>query len=332
MDPVSHVVLGRTLIALDDEGRLGRGAIAACVLGSLAPDIDLVLAFRGWDVYLREHQGGTHALIGAAACGILVASVVRIVSRSSRMSSLVVAGIAGCATHLFLDLIAGADLRPLWPLSQWRLALPLVAMADPWFVAGSVVAGVALWRRPGRRTAARILGVLALALACKGGLLARALALDRRQVPTALSRRADANFGSWTTWSVFHAQRDSVQSWRVDAVRGTVSRILDVPRGLDLPVVQRSRPLPTVRNLEASHDITFARVLPSDDGSYAVFWSDLRYCRTGDQDSSADQRSLICAVWFGGEYDRRGEPIDAVVHVGALVQRRAPMVPYASDH
>ena len=78
MDPVSHVAFGRTLVALDSGRTLGPGAIAACVLGSLTPDIDAVFMPFGWDFYLRIHQGGTHSLIGSMASAALTAAVVRL--------------------------------------------------------------------------------------------------------------------------------------------------------------------------------------------------------------------------------------------------------------
>ena len=54
MDPVSHVAFGTTLVGLDSRRTLGHGAIAACVIGSLAPDLD---AGRPWSaVVLREQR------------------------------------------------------------------------------------------------------------------------------------------------------------------------------------------------------------------------------------------------------------------------------------
>ena len=70
MDPVSHVIFGRTLIALDRRGRLGAGAVAAAALGAIAPDIDVLAIFRGWDVYLRVHEIGTHSIAGQRRHGI----------------------------------------------------------------------------------------------------------------------------------------------------------------------------------------------------------------------------------------------------------------------
>ena len=64
MDPLTHVVVGRAVIAaLPDERRLGRGAgAAAAALGALAPDVDVPVALAGWDRYLRVHEIGTHSM------------------------------------------------------------------------------------------------------------------------------------------------------------------------------------------------------------------------------------------------------------------------------
>ena len=70
MDPLSHVIFGRTLIALDRRGRFGAGAVAAAALGALAPDIDAIAIWRGWDVYLRVHEIGTHSIVGSVAIAI----------------------------------------------------------------------------------------------------------------------------------------------------------------------------------------------------------------------------------------------------------------------
>ena len=95
MDPVSHVAFGRTLMALDSRRTLGPGAIAACVLGSLAPDLDAVFMPIGWDIYLRHHQGGTHSLIGSIACAALTAAVVRPLRNAAAIWPLAAGGVGG---------------------------------------------------------------------------------------------------------------------------------------------------------------------------------------------------------------------------------------------
>ena len=41
MDPLSHIVAGRAVTALFDNGRHGPGLGAAAILGALAPDVDM---------------------------------------------------------------------------------------------------------------------------------------------------------------------------------------------------------------------------------------------------------------------------------------------------
>lgn len=318
MDPVSHAAFGRTLIAFDARHRLGPGAAAACILGSLAPDLDLALASQGWDVYLRAHQGGTHALAGALACGALTATVVRAATRGSRWRSLFTAASAGSIGHLVLDLIAGADLRPWWPLAAARWSLPLFAMADPWLLALFVVAVMVLWRRRRRDVAASVLLAFACMAGAKWALFARAARADRLTVATPDATHADAVYGSWRRWTFFHAVGSAAERWEVDAIGGSAVRSFSVDRGLAAAAVAASRDLPTVRNLLASHGVTLARVRADRDGRYEVLWSDLRYCGATLAGSEP-----VCGLWFGGEYDAAGRASDAVVHVGSLVQRRA---------
>ena len=318
MDPVSHAAFGRTLIAFDARGRLGPGAAAACILGSLAPDLDLARTLEGWDVYLRAHQAGTHAFAGALACGALTATVIRGAVRGSRWLPLFAAAAAGAVGHLLLDLVAGGALRPWWPFADRRYALPLFAMADPWLLALFVVALAALWgRRRPAVAAAVLLAVIVMAVA-KGALLTRAARADRLAVPAADGTHVDAVFGSWRRWTFFHAIGNAAERWDVDAFSGSAERVFRVDRGLARAAVAASRDLPPVRNLLASHEVTLARVRAAPGGRYQVLWSDLRYC--GPALAASEP---VCGLWFGGEYEAGGRAIDAVVHVGSLVQRRA---------
>ena len=77
MDPVSHLLLARMVAAARSSRDLQRGVVAATVLGGLAPDIDAALMAVGWDVYLRWHALGTHALAGTPLVAILTAAFVR---------------------------------------------------------------------------------------------------------------------------------------------------------------------------------------------------------------------------------------------------------------
>ena len=326
MDPVSHAALGRTLIAFDARRRLGRGASAACILGALSPDLDLLRTLQGWDVYLRAHQGGTHSPVGAVGCALLTATVVRGFVRGARWPSLFAAAAAGAASHVALDLLAGGDIQPLWPAAPRGVALPLFAMADPWLLAVFLVALAALWRSRRPRVAAGVLAVVLAMSAVKAALFVRAVRADARSAPAAGLTRADAVFGSWRAWTFFHASADTASRWQVDALRERATLAFAVPRGTSAAAPLASRALPTVANLIASHAITIARVREDGGGRYEVLWTDLRYCGGALAGSEP-----VCGLWFGGEYDPGGRLVDAIDHVGSLVQRR-PVPRAPADH
>ena len=328
MDPVSHVAFGRTLVALDSRRALGPGAVAACVLGSLTPDLDAVFMPIGWDIYLRRHQGGTHSLIGAIACAALTAALVRLQSKHGRYRSLLLAAWAGTMGHLLLDVMSGADVRFFWPAGQ-PVAVPLFAMADPW-LGGLLAIGLlalVVRKRHAAALAAAILITVTVLGGVKAALYAKVRALRDTSNGSVQFRRAEAEWGSLAQWITYETTADAVDSRRVNAVTGAVTPLLHLPRGLDDPLVVRSRELETVQNFLAAHGVTFAIVIGME--RRQVLWSDLRYCgpleaRSAPWAPTAPGGSPVsCALWFGGEFDSvSGVSTASIVHVGRHVQRR----------
>jgi membrane-bound metal-dependent hydrolase YbcI (DUF457 family) len=334
MDPVSHVAFGRTLVALDSRRTLGHGAIAACVIGSLAPDLDAVFMPIGWDIYLRYHQGGTHSLIGSIACAALTAAVVGLGSKRGHYPGLLLAAWAGALSHVLLDVISGADVRFFWPAGP-VVALPLFAMADPW-LGGVLVLGLVMLalrkRRSGRLTAVILTAVTVLA-GGKAALYARVHGRHDTSDGSVQFRRADAEWSSLTRWITYETSVDAVEARRVNALTGTATPLIHVRRGLDDPLVARSRELQTVRNFLASHAATFAIVIGAGAQRRLVLWSDLRYCGPLENRlapwppwapaAPGSGLAVSCALWFGGEFDPAADTFRAsLVYVGHLVQRR----------
>ena len=324
MDPLSHVVIGRALIAAvdDDTDRRRRGAGAAAVLGALAPDVDAIMVPFGWDIYLRAHEIGTHSVAGAllvgGASGLIVAALARVLVRTGRpdLRRFALAGIVGALSHVALDLVCGARIRLAWPFADGRVTLPLIAMADPWFVAMCVVALVAfVARRRRMRTVARALLVAEISLLCvKGVMLQRA----RHSSPvrsTSLSA-FEARFGSLTEWHEYERLPDTIRAWRLDGRRRTSTVVLSEPVGRDTPLVAVSRSLDTVRNFMRTHEFGFPRERSNRDGTIVV-WSDLRYCW-----NDAPSQPIACALWFGGVFGPDGHVLRQQVRVGGWVQTR----------
>jgi membrane-bound metal-dependent hydrolase YbcI (DUF457 family) len=323
MDPLSHVVIGRALIAaVDDQAnRVGRGAGAAAILGALAPDVDGLLIPFGWDIYLRLHEIGTHSIAGAIAVGVASGALVSIVrgtrAFTPRPTELIVAGIAGSLSHVVLDLVCGARIRIGWPVLNARVTLPLIAMADPWFVAPcamALVAAIAV-RRYTRSIARGLLATIVALLSVKAVMLQQAVhtAPARFASPSAL----EARFGSLTEWYGYERGADALRGWRLNARRRTSTVTLSQRVVPDTAMVAASRSLDTVRNFMRTHEFGFPRERTDGDRA-TVVWSDLSYCWATDE----SKEPARCALWFGGVFGPDGRAIRQQVQVGGWVQTR----------
>src|SRR5262245_59274465 len=146
MDPLSHAAYGVTLVRTlrSDPARgvrSARAAVLAATLGALSPDIDAVVMPFGWDRYLRVHEIGTHSIVGAIVCGLITGALVWIfkgrASEDRRREYSILAAYASVAalSHVLLDLLSSARLKPGWPFIDTVVSLPIVAMADPWMLA-----------------------------------------------------------------------------------------------------------------------------------------------------------------------------------------------------
>jgi membrane-bound metal-dependent hydrolase YbcI (DUF457 family) len=111
VDPVSHLLFGRTVALTISRRRSLAGVTAALVLGSLVPDVDAVLAPWRFDLYLRAHAAGTHSLAGALAGALVLALILRPVFSESRVRPLFLASLAGTLGHIFWDVADGISSR-----------------------------------------------------------------------------------------------------------------------------------------------------------------------------------------------------------------------------
>jgi len=339
MDPLTHVVIGRAVVAAARDRARDRAVGAAAILGALSPDVDSALAFDGWDRYVRAHQFGTHSIAGALVTASLAAALVAAIAPVVRrwrarddepppppFTTLLAAAAAGAMSHIALDLASGARIAVAWPIVGRRVSAPLVAMADPWFVA-ITVGGLTILRlgRVRLHTAARyVVAAAAIFLAVKAALLA--LALRRADVHPAAVSAIEARWGSLTGWYVFERASDEVRASTISSRGGLPIGYLIRPLAPESAIVGASRSLDDVENFLAVHEFAFAAETPDEDDRIAVMWSDLRYCwpPPGADDAPAPRASPRCGVWVGGVYDRGGHAITEEVRIGRVVQRRPP--------
>jgi inner membrane protein len=143
MDNLTHTLTG---IALSQTGlnRKTRFATLALILGSNAPDVDIVTRFRGSITYLEYHRGITHSLLGASALAVVLAALIHIPGRLTRAKPsappldtrwlFLLCWIAVLA-HILLDFTNAYGVRPLLPFSGRWFAWDIMPIIDPTLLA-----------------------------------------------------------------------------------------------------------------------------------------------------------------------------------------------------
>jgi membrane-bound metal-dependent hydrolase YbcI (DUF457 family) len=356
MDPVSHAALGRTLFAaVGSTSGSTRAPLVAAVLGSLSPDLDFVLMPFGWDIYLRAHEVFTHTIVGTFCCALATGGAVRLFARRNNYRRLVLAAWLGASSHVFLDLVSGARVRPGWPVIDAVASIPLVAMADPWLLLLCLAGPIGIirgrwWRHRGanreyrtesaaadKRAALVSLAAVAIFLLAKAGLGFLAVsAYESARISSGevgVVRAIEARWASLHTWHVFDRSPAFLRSLRVTA-SGRVDEVLRWPIEPETAAVTASRALSTVRNFLRVHDLGFAVSSAEPDGRIRVLWSDIRFCWNPIEPgyprveaalpAASGRTSIACALWFGGDFDAAGRPLRQIVKVGGFTQIRAP--------
>lgn len=319
MDPVSHLLFGRVVAQTVRRRTELRGMTAALVLGSIAPDIDAVMAFRGFEQYLRAHIAGTHALLGTVLGAVAVAAFLRLLLRDARWSVLFIAAWTGTLGHMLWDLAGGGDINALAPFSAHTFNWQLVAMGDPLIAVPLLLGALGLWalKRRGRPIAIGTLAVLALLLLGKFASQAAARRAYQEVVASHASPSAVAispTFATLFDWTVYDRIDSRVRAWRVNSYRRTVDLLFeraDAANGVD---AELSRELPVVQTFFTFAKMPFAR-LENDGGERLVLWSDVRMCSTWG-----------CDLSFGGAFDVAAMPLYQFVQIGTY-RRNRPLPP-----
>lgn len=321
MDPVSHLAVGGLLGALTARRAAppatgSRGVLAGLLLGSLVPDIDCVLMPAGWDRYLVAHEFATHSVVGTIAPAVITALVIMAAARRGHAGFrlLFLAAWLGALAHVLLDVVSGGTTRIFWPLVDWRLSVPLVGMADPILGVplGLSLLGSIVRRRAAPRWANATLLALAGLLALKGVSYAAARHVVAARVETGTPWRLEPEWASFRHWLLFDRQANTLRAWRITAWPPLATLRFSRTIAAETSAVTASRRLDSVRHFEAVFDLGFHETTRRE-GRTTVLWSDIRLC-----DATA------CALWFGGELDATGRPLEQVVLVGQWRQSRAP--------
>jgi membrane-bound metal-dependent hydrolase YbcI (DUF457 family) len=314
VDPVSHLLFGRTVALTIHRRPALTGVTAALVLGSILPDADAVLTSRGFDLYLRAHASGTHSLLATVVEALVLALVLRMLVTGSRVLPLLVASWVGVVGHIFWDLADGSDISLFTPFSDAMLGWHLVAMGEPIVLVTLAAAVLLAWRWPAR---ARSSAAAALVL------LSVLLAVKKTTQEWARTRYAESvvneapgaitiapSLGRLFAWTIYDRDGDRVRAWSVDGRSGAVTLAFEYRDAADAPAVMLSRELPVVRAFLGLSKIPFVR-MERDGPRRLVLWSDVSSCSIGG-----------CDLSFGGAFDRNTAPLYQLIRIGGFNQRR----------
>ena len=223
MDNVTHTLFALT-IARTPLGRV-RGATAALVLASNAPDIDIVAALGGSANYLAWHRGPTHGPLGVVGLAAVTAGLVRgaqwYARRRSSLSmasgtslpdaapasfaKLFAVAAVGILAHVLMDLPTSYGTRVLSPFTWRWFAMDLMPIVDIYLLA-ILGAGLAIGRgspQRARNAAAIVLVLMATNYGVRAAAHQRALAMAERTLGPRLPPPCDPR----------QAFRSLVDSW-----------------------------------------------------------------------------------------------------------------------
>lgn len=141
MENLTHTFVGLAAAKAGLE-RTSPYATLTCLVAANLPDADIVTLVSGPYVYLAEHRGVSHSVVGTLALGLLlpvaVYAVERLVMRMrgreprARLQGLVFSSLVVSATHPLLDWTNSYGVRPFLPWDGTWLYGDLVFIIDPW--------------------------------------------------------------------------------------------------------------------------------------------------------------------------------------------------------
>ncbi|MCE9593927.1 MAG: metal-dependent hydrolase [Planctomycetes bacterium] len=163
MDNLTHALIGAAIAKTPLGARVKHAALAAMVAANL-PDADVVLQlFHSQSVYLTEHRGITHSIVGVVLLAPWVAWVHWLSARRSgtQFGAALTLAFAAVASHPIFDALNSFGVRPFLPFDGTRYYGDTVFLVDPWL--WLALGGAVALSGERTRLGSLLLGVAALA-------------------------------------------------------------------------------------------------------------------------------------------------------------------------
>lgn len=157
MDTLSHIVIGTGLGALayldpavSSSETMAQAVLIGTVLGSNAPDFDIVCRLMGKGSYYRHHRGASHSLLALPIWGLAVSSAILPFFPGINFMSLFFWVFLAVILHVVFDLFNMHGTQILLPFSRSWIAFDAIPLIDPFILTAHFI-GFALmnWLNPG---------------------------------------------------------------------------------------------------------------------------------------------------------------------------------------
>ncbi|MBC8014530.1 MAG: metal-dependent hydrolase, partial [Sporomusaceae bacterium] len=101
------------------------------VLGSQAPDFDIIAYCRGNFSYIKQHRAFSHSVPGLAIWSPLIGIILHFFMPQTNLLSLMGWAFAGGFSHIIMDYFNTHGAAILWPFRKERKSLQLLNVTDP---------------------------------------------------------------------------------------------------------------------------------------------------------------------------------------------------------
>lgn len=132
MDPLTHSLAGAVIASFSGhEPSLANPVYLGVILGSLAPDIDIVYQLKGAMCYLKYHRGFSHSILGSGAISFLITGLLMLFYPHAEFGELFLWTFAGALSHILLDVLNSYGAKVLWPLHNKKINIGILTIFDP---------------------------------------------------------------------------------------------------------------------------------------------------------------------------------------------------------
>lgn len=139
MDPLTHTVIGLAVAKVTGNPVVMSEPATMCIVaGSVFPDIDILLQKWGDAMYLKNHRGVTHSILGLIASSALIGGAASLIYHTGFLNMFLWA-LLGCFSHAFFDTLNAFGAKLLWPILDKKYSLGMLITFDPIFI--SLLAG-----------------------------------------------------------------------------------------------------------------------------------------------------------------------------------------------